>query len=202
MTFLITAYESKKPIFGNKKVHYGIPPWEIDFYPLFDKRRKTAYTRPSKKRFRKKMLTIWCIGLILTSCLVPFSFFGRDCLYQDNSIASFNALNIRSDKIYTESDYSKLEIKAVYVPQKNSGYWSYQINIITSDNKNNIFSNRDFEGQKEGSKDITLDKMLEIKSLFPSSAITVSGKEDLEKVIEYCKLSDFQAQKLYMLFEN
>ena len=202
LVFFIVSLQNKIPIFGNKKVRYGEHPWNKDLFPLFDKRRKHVYISPSKRTYKRKWISLWCVGLIITILFIPFSLFGRECLMKDNSIVTYSMFNTVKDNTYT-SQYTELQIKTVHVSGRyTADYWQYQITLKTVDDKKFVFSNRDFDWRQDGAKDRALDTMLEIKALFPSSAITVSGEEDLEKVLEDCGMNDSQAQKLYRLFDH
>lgn len=197
--FCITALEEKKPIFGNRKVRYGKEPWSKDCFPLFDARRKKIFVKPSEKRFRRSMTRVWCIGLLICLLLAPFSFWGRDCLTQNDSIISYNALNQAT--AYTTEAFSHLTIQAKYVSgYRTASYWKYQITIKT-DGGFFTFSNRDFDWREPNSKERALQKMLEIKALFMPDEITIKGAHNIEKVADYLGLNDEQKQLLQKLFE-
>ena len=65
-----------------------------------------------------------------------------------------------------------------------------------SDGKSFYFSNRDFNRDIPEGHDFYLDKMLEIKSLFPSESITVDGARNLDEAAERLKLNEEQKNKL------
>ena len=70
-------WESKQPIFGTWKYHYGKAPWAADCFPLFDERRRHC-KRPRTQAQRKERafwLRLWalwiraCNGAGLHECL-------------------------------------------------------------------------------------------------------------------------------------
>ena len=193
----LMALEGKKPLLGNKKVQYGEAPWAKDCFPLFDPRRKSVSVRPSEKRFRRRMRIVWVIGFFLCSLLAPFSFCGRDCLMQDNSIVTYDALNQKAPNPYIADEFTALTIRAQYA----SKAWMYEITIQTEDGMTFTFSYEDFDWRKPGRQETCLRKMLEIKALFPPDAITIKGEQKLEKVVDYLGLNEELTQLLYQLFQ-
>lgn len=202
LVFCIMALEGKKPIFGNRKVRYGETPWAKDCFPLFDSRRKNIYVKPSKKRFRRDMMIVWIVGLFVCSLFAPFGFFGRDCLTTDNCIISYNVLNQEDSSPYTTDEFSNLTIQAKHVSgYRSADYWKYEIKIEMKDGKCFTFSNRDFDWRKDNSRELCLEKMLEIKSFFASDLITIKGEQNIKEVVDYLGLNDEQTQLLQALFQ-
>ena len=195
----ISGWESKKPIFGSKKYNYGEYPFDEECVPVFS-RKKRARATPAKKAFRRKIIIIWCLLLILLASLIPLSLFGRDVMKKDNSIEKINLVNATS-KAYSVNDFSKLTIQAKYVSgHKTASYWKYEIIIEMKDGNDFTFSNRDFDWRVSGAKDKCLDKMLEIKGLFSPDAVTVEGADKIDKVSDFLGLNEQQRAKLQALF--
>ena len=117
LVFFVSGLESKKPIFGSKKYKYGEYPFREDCIPVFRQKKYNLKKTPSQKRFMRQMTALWCAGLLLFACLIPFSLFGRNALYQDNRIEKINMVNLTGDT-YTTDDFAHLTIKTQYV----SGY--------------------------------------------------------------------------------
>ena len=208
MTFLeisaivvfIVGLESKKPIFGSKKYKYGEYPYREDCFPLFCKKKYNLKKTPSRKKFVRQMTLLWCVGLFLCACLIPFSLFGRNALYKDNRIEEINMLNLTGDT-YTTDDFAHLTIKTQFVFRfRTANYWKYGITIEMKDGKDFSFSNQDFDWRVSGAKDICLDKMLEIKSLFDSEAITIKGAKNTDEVADYLGFNESQQNKINELF--
>lgn len=198
---ILIALDGRIPIFGNPKIQYGEVPWAKDCFPLFDSRRKKIYTRPSHKRFRRDMMILWSVGLILCSMIAPFAFFGRDCLTHDNSIISYSILNQKESAQYTPEDYSHLNIYAKHVSgHRTADYWEYGITVLMKNGKSFTFSNRDFDWREQNNQEICLNSMLDIKEFFEPDEITIEGKCDIAKVIDYIGLNDKQTQLLQELF--
>ena len=196
---VITGWESKKPIFGSKKYQYGEYPYRKDCVPFFCQNKYIRKT-PSQKKFTRIITSLWCVGLLLFACLIPFSLFGRHAMYRDDRIEKINFMNLTSET-YTTDDFDHLIIKAQYVSQyRAADYWKYEITVVMKDGKDISFSNRDFDRRVSSKEDFCLDKMLEIKSLFDSEAITVIGVENLGKLADDLDLSEAQKAKLNRLF--
>ena len=200
ITVFVCGLESKKPIFGSKKYNYGEYPFREDCIPLFHQRKYYTKKMLSKKKFAHQMTVLWCVGLFLCACLIPFSLFGRNVLCQDNRIENINVLNLISDT-YTTDDFAHLTVKAQYVSgYRSADYWKYEITIKMNNGKNFSFSNRDFDLHVSGVKDICLDKMLEIKSLFDAEEITIKGAKNTNEVADYLGFNESQHAKLNELF--
>lgn len=196
----IMGWESKKPIFGSKKYQYGEYPFREDCVPFFYRKKYRGRKTSSQKNFARQITALWCVGLLLFACLIPFSLFGRDVMYQDNRIEKINLMNLTSE-IYTTDDFAHLIIEARYVSgYRIADYWKYEITVVMKDGKDISFSNRDFDWRVSSEKDFCLDKMLEIKSLFDSEAITIKGAENTGEVADYLGLSEAQKAKLNGLF--
>jgi hypothetical protein len=202
LIFFITTLESKKPIFGNRKVKYGEAPWRKDYFPLFDPRRKKLYIKPSEKRFRRKIWTIWLVGLLICLLLAPLGLFGRDCLMDDNRVISYNMLNRQKSVAYTTDDYAQLTIIARFVSgYRSSDYWTYEICISMDDGKAFTFSDRDFDSNIADETERSLKKMLQIKSYFEADQISIKGAEHIDDVADYHNMNDHQKQLLLKLFQ-
>lgn len=200
LVLFISGWESKKPIFGSKKYKYGEYPFREDCFPLFSSQKRNQHKTPSQKTFVRHMTILWCSVLVVFSCLIPFSLFGRDAMYQDYHVEKINMLNSVSNT-YTTTDFSELTIQAKCVSgYRTANYWIYGITIEMKDGKTFLFSNRDFDWRVTGATDNSLDKMLEIKGLFSPESITVNGKENIGEVSDYFGFNEQQEEKLKLLF--
>lgn len=70
------------------------------------------------------------------------------------------------------------------------------------DGKDFLFTNRDFDYRLDETKDISLDKMLEIKNLFNANAITVKGTDLLDEIAVQLSLNKEQKNKLNELLSE
>lgn len=200
LTYFICALEDKKPIFGSKKYKYGEYPFSEDCYPVFGEKKYNRYIRPSRKKYIRSCIIIWCTVLVILGLLVPFSLFGREVLCKDNRIEKRNSLNFVSET-YTAEDYEHLTISAHYVSgYRTSGGWKYEITIKTTDGEKYTFDNRDFDWRANNSRTVSLEKMLEIKNLFSKEAITIKGSENIDDVSEFYGMTEVQQEKLVKLF--
>lgn len=200
---IIGNFSSETPIFGNKKIKYGEHPWAKDCFPLFDKRRKNAHVKPSKKRFYRKWLIIWCAVLLFVTSLAPFGLFARDCMYDDLSICSYNTFNRKSGEEYSTEDFSHLTIDTeVGFSTSSRGLIrlfsdprvTISITVEMKDGNKFTFSYGDFVN---GS---ALDEMQKIKDVFDSQSITVRGDNLIDEAIDDMNLNEEESQKLRSLF--
>ncbi len=194
--------DNKTPIFGNEKIKYGEPPWAKDCFPLFGHHRKKTALSPSEAKRRRSRAAVWCAVAVLFLLLVPFGLFGRDCLYRDLSVNSYNAVNQITGRTYTQEKYARLTIQTDFFSLRRSfsSHWSYAVSIEMSDGKVFRFSSEDFDPRDENRKDTALKTMLEIKNRFSPDRITVGGAENVDRVAEYLNLSEEQTRLLYELF--
>lgn len=200
--YLYCALKQKNAIWGNSKIQYGKEPWDKNYFPLLDRRRRAVPSNPTAKSRRRTMLGLWCTGLFFCLLLFSFSLFGRDCMHKDNSITSYSAIN-RISSTYLEEDFAHLTLQTKYVSgYRISSYWVYEIKIEMSDGQRFSFSNRDFYWRQSNRKDLCLEKMVEIKALFSPDQITIKGADDVDKVAAYISLDESQTQRLHQLFEN
>ena len=199
--FILFSLESRKPIFGSRKIRYGETPREKDCFPIFDPRRKRVHILPSQKALRRRIALLWLIALLFTSLIAFFGLFGRVCLTQEHHIISYNAVNQESPVSYTPEDYSHLTLQTKYVTgYRSPSYWKYELTIEMTDGRSFSFSDRNFDRRVPDHADICLKHMTTIKALFPPGRITILGQEDIEKVADDCRLSDEQRLLLQNLF--
>ena len=198
--FLLRGGNQKKPIFGSKKYKYGEYPFREDCFPLFSSQKRNQHKTPSRKKFVRQMTILWCSFLIIFSCFILFGLFGRNVIYQDYHIETVNCINKLSNT-YTVNDFSELTIRSRYVSgYRVADHWEYEITIGMKDGKSFSFSNGDFDRRVPDTKDVCLDKMLEIKGLFDSDNITIKGADDIDEVSDYFEFNEQQRKKLQLLF--
>lgn len=204
VTLFYNGKQNNVAIFGSKDIKYGEAPWAENYFPIFYFRKK-----PVKKKTRKAIskyiqISLWSLGLVIVLCLLPFGFFGRDCLHSDNSISSYNCMNQKDEKIYLPEDYSRLVIRTNYrsLPTTRGkfagfiGHWEFGIYIYMTDGEYFYFENEDFSSTNQ-----CLNKFIEIKSLFYEDSTSIKGKENIEKIINELHMSDEQADALRELFD-
>ena len=200
--FFLGSMSERKPLFGKRGIRYGEYPWDKTCYPLFSRERTSVFVSPAVHSFRRRMLCLWCAGLLLTACFLPLAFFGRTCLRQDQVIVSYNVFNREKAKSYSPADYAKLTIQAVHVASRGGSYWKYEIVLTMTDGKKLRFSNWEFRGRTPDCTDLAINTMTAIKARFPVSAITIKGTEHLDKVAAHIGMSSEQKAALYKLFDK
>ena len=200
--FFLGRMSERKPLFGKLGIRYGEHPWDKTCYPLFSRERTSVFVSPAVRSFRRRMLCLWCAGLLLTACFLPLAFFGRTCLRQDQVIVSYNVFNREKEKSYSPADYAKLTIQAVHVASRGGSYWKYEIVLTMTDGKKLNFSNWEFRGRNPDCTDLAIKTMSEVKARFPVSAVTIKGAEHLDKVAAHIGMSSEQKAALYKLFDK
>lgn len=197
-------WESKQPIFGTWKYHYGKAPWAADCFPLFDERRRHC-KRPRTQAQRKERafwLRLWLCGFVLATALACMSVYGRVCMRADHTIAAYSAFG-QEKAVYSPDAFAKLEI-SVYVRKYYIGSrrWAYQVVITTQEGRVVHFACSDFVCRDgEYADDLALDRMQEIKALFPPEVITIKGKKHFAEAAKERNLTSQQRAKLARLLE-
>ncbi len=200
VALICAPYANKKPIFGNKKISYGVYPWASDCYPRFGKQSRKTVLTEEKKKVRRIKIIAWSVMFVVLLSVTPFSLFSRKCLYEDNSIVYYNMAN----KIYAEytpEDFSHLNIRTGWHKshvRSITGYWYYLIEIETKDGDLLHLDHYDFRYDYDHEK--TLMKMIEIKKLFKSDEITIDRK-DVDIVIDEFNLNEKETALINNLFD-
>ena len=200
LIFWYNAHSSRKPIFGNPDITYGKEPWQ-NFYPLFSKEHKKRVLRPSALKFRKKILSLWLGGFCACLILACFGLFGRVSLMQNGEITVYNSLN-KEKETYSVMDVSNFEIRAEYYVsngrhrRRHTGYWRLVFEFEMTDGKSHDFKVGDFRSREDA-----FESMLKMKTLVDSRKITITGKENLDKVIDDHNYTSEELALLYELFE-
>lgn len=190
ITFIppLQLLEQSCPIIGkpiNKGRH---SPFKEMFIPLVKNTFKEFFTDKAIK------ILLWL--LIPSLLLCSFTLFSRVDLREDYSVTKYNVINHPTDS-YTVNDYKELTIKVYSHSTKGGKQWGYQIEILTESGDEIYLKNGFFKGRCH---EDTLDKMLEIKSLFSPESIKYENQDNLHKVIKDLKLTNIEEQKLKELF--
>ena len=196
-------YANKKPIFGNKKITYGVYPWASDCYPRFGKQGRKPVLTEQKKKYRRIKIIAWLVGFIILLSVAPFGMNGRKCLYEDNNITYYNMAN-KSYAEYDAEDFSHLNIVTGWeqtgVRRISSGHWYYAIEIEMKDGESLYLDHSEFRYDYDHEE--TLVKMLEIKKLFKPSEITVVRAEDVEIIIDEFDMNKKETALINELFNT
>lgn len=198
LIFWNRAHNFRKPIFGNPDITYGKAPWQ-NFYPLFSKERKRRVLRPSALNFRKKMLSLWLGGFFVCLFFACFSLFGRVSLMQNGEITVYNALN-QEKQTHSVMDVSAFDIRAEQVIRRgrHRSYrdWQVRFEFETTDGSSYSFAFSDFRSREEA-----FEGMMKMKTLVDNRKISITGKENLDKVIDDHDYTPEEIELLYELFE-
>ncbi len=201
ITLLIVGWQTRKPLFGSKKINYGTYPQSADCVPLFRAKGYRQPPSPAKQRLRNRFIAAWCVICLLFACLVPFGLFGRTTLTEDNRIETVNLVN-QITKTYTPQDFSHLTLKAFYTHAGKYASRDYLMTVEMKDGKRFTFSQSDFRGAGAEVHTVALDKMLEIKALFDPWNVTVENAYWVDQLAEYYDLDTQQTGKLQRLFSE
>ncbi|CCX38481.1 uncharacterized protein BN452_02355 [Clostridium sp. CAG:1013] len=193
--FLEFTAGNRLPLFGNRKIKYGRPPWDEHCYPLFSSRyKKEAMIRPSKKENRRIIAVTLTVFFALTLLLGSLSLFSRKCLYQDGSLACYNSFGQPTDHFVSE-EFSHLTIQTDFHRRfRGKGYWCCEIRLSTPTGETFTFYQYEFRDT------IWLEEMARIKSCFSSEDITIQGQQNLYKIISAYDLNSEESQALKKLF--
>ena len=192
ITFIppLKLLEYNCPIVGSPSKNKVYSPFKEDFIPLVKIVFKEFFTDTAIK------VLLW---LLIPSLLIcPLSLFSRVDLHEDFSVTKYNIINQLSES-HTTRDFKELTIEVYSHGTKGGRQWGYQIEILTDDGDEIYLRNGYF---KNKNNEETLDKMLEIKSLFAPESIKIENEKNLYKVIKDLKLNEVEIQKLNELFSN
>ena len=189
--FVVAQAEAKRPLFPNKKIHYGEAPWN-DVYPLFLKGRPRRKLNPYKRKARRTGV-LMVLGLfVFTLVLAGFSFYGHHQLNENGTVAVYGTVN-QLKKVYTPADVEKLTIRTYHKTHVRSlGTWTFCITVKMDDTRKYSFDYGHFR---------SLEEMLAYRALIPGDKIVVYGADDLDRVIAVYDLTKADRAELYALFQ-
>ncbi|MBR4132233.1 MAG: hypothetical protein IKT99_04585 [Oscillospiraceae bacterium] len=195
---LLSCYESKRPIFGNKTIRYGDYPWKTNLFPLFGPQHKSVQRRPTEQQFRRIVTRVVAGVLAVTLLLLAIDINRRTCLRDDRTIVTYNSLNRPGEPVSIARDCDRITIKVYDYRyfRSWSTFWYYGVIIYRADGKKYEFTSRDFNC---GHTDC-IRQMLAIKALFSPSQITIERDDQLPSVIKDRNLDEAQAALLRRLF--
>jgi hypothetical protein len=193
--FLEFTAGNRLPLFGNRKIKYGRPPWDEHCYPLFSSRyKKEAMIRPSKKENRRIIAVTLTVLFALTLLLGSLSLFSRKCLYQDGSLSCYNSFSLPTDHFVSE-EFSHLTIQTYFHRGfRGNGNWCCEIRLSTPTGETFTFYQYEFRDT------IWLEEMARIKSRFSPEDISIQGQQHLYKIISAYDLNSEESQALKKLF--
>ena len=184
------------PIVGKMKTWRENKSFKNDFIPLLK-----WFIEDIKSYLKKKnRLIICCSLLLLFLCLTPLSIFTRTTINDDFSITKYNLFN-QKVKSYAIEEYENLIIDVYSTRGKGGTTYGYAIEIIFDNGDSAYINNYQFKNI-DAKPDYSLDKMLEIKSMFSTESIKIKEYDKLDKVIRELDLNDSQTEKLYELFST
>jgi hypothetical protein len=186
----VRLLEQNCPIIRKNTEEEGYSPFKEDFIPLVKEIFREFYTDKAIK------VLLWL--LIPSLLLCSLTLFSRVDLHEDYSVTKYNIINQPSES-YTTSDYKELTIMVHSHGSKGSKYWSYGIEILTEDTDEIYLRSGCFKYENH---EETLDRMLEIKSLFSPRSIRIENEENLYKVIKDLNLNETEVKKLKELFST
>ena len=202
VTKLGYACKAKQPIFGNRKVRYGQPPWLLDIYPLFGPQRDPRPKTPEERRRTRIRVLAWGLSLALCLCLVPLNFCPRYCLTTDNTIVRYDALNRPDDTVYTHHEFSHLYICGTHhTNHKGPTTYSFSMILEMEDGENFYFDYQYFRESELSPAETAIRVMEAMKSQFSREDISIEGIEYLPDIVRDRGLNAREAKLLYELFE-
>lgn len=186
---------NKLPLFGNREINYGRPPWDEHCFPLFGSRhKKGGIVRPSKKATHRFVALTLTVLFALTLLLGSLSLCSRKSLYPDGSLICYNSFNQPTER-YAPEDFSHLTLHAdLHRGVRLYRKWYCEISLLTRTGKTFTFYQYEF-------RDNTwLEEMARIKSRFSSGNISIQGQQNLERIISNYDLTPEESQSLKTLF--
>ena len=126
--FIYDKFRCRYPIFGIPKFLYG-PSKYPRIYPIFSKDKPMKKITPKIKR---NMLILWSIlaafmlTTLSTSCM---GLFGRNCLYEDGSVAKYSVFNSKKEE-YTTGEIAEINffdrIEHFIVYEEKPRFWLFR----------------------------------------------------------------------------
>ncbi len=205
MTFILWLqfYQKRIPIFGRRNFKYGPPTWP-KVYPLFMKNKPPVWVSERKKKERKKIAVILLVVLLGSFIPLPWSLYGRDCLYYDGSIIQYNMFNRPTDE-FSSGDITDIEIGTFHYSNgryHTSLHFGVRLVFKTDSGRKYIFEHRDFQNDASSETRYWFEWMLTVKKLYDPGIIHYDGLENLDRVIADRNLSQEGVQMLYQLFDQ
>ncbi len=192
-TFLLYCYEDRKPIFGNRDKKYQSGHWE-KVYPVFSKewREKRKKDKASEIRFRRKMWTVWFIGLGITVLLIPFGLFGRWILDDHGVFHRYNFLN-QETVSYSASQAEEMRVSIT----KHKYRYSIQLSLSMDQGGKVVLNMGDFSGEN---KEEILQHMLSLKNEISPNKLFYKNLYRLDRLISYMDPTPAERKLLDSIF--
>lgn len=144
--------------------------------------------------------TICILFLLISLCMTPLAIFCRTTLNDEFIIEKYDIFNQKTGS-YTVEDYDKLIVQVYDSRGKGGTTYGYAIEIVFDNGDSAYINNYNFKSQND-TIDYSLNRMLEIKSLFDAESIIIEEYDKIDRVIQHLNLSESQTDKLYRLFST
>ncbi len=205
-----SAYRDKRPLFGNREVQYGSPEY-AEVYPLFTAGksfRDVCKELLSGANISRAAAIVMLVLMVISILLFPLSFYGRDQLYADGSVARYSILNGETER-YTPSAVAELRLSidedietSMHEPILSPADYDYTafITLVMVDGEECTFNMLNLRNEGQQDKLSSLQMALRLRALFPPEIITCLNTDLLDSLIREEHLNEQEAELLNILF--
>lgn len=198
--WIAVPYRKRYPVFGRTDIKYG-PPAYPRVFPLLMKDKPRYWVSAKKMASTKKWLQIgaWimAVWLLIGIWTFPNSIYHRADLRRNGTISVMDGSN-RETQLYRFGDVEAVEFMINHSRRRGSTARRWYITVVISTKDGERFSYRNSEFHGDWLE--TLESMQALKYQY-SDRVTVKGEEDLEKVVSYYDLNEYEKFLLYQLFQ-
>lgn len=193
-------YGKRYPIFGIRGFQYGPPAWPR-IYPVFMKDKPKFWKSPKKKQDQKKMVILLLVLTAIFTLPTFLSFQGRDVLYADGRVASYNMFGVCTEEV----DKPYIESVEFGVYSRKGGKYSSRsygvdMTLRTTGAEEYYFRSHDFRWDWDADVRPWITLMLQLKEVY-ADRVAIEESAGWDRVLDGSGLSDQEIALLRKLLE-
>ena len=192
------AWQIKQPIFGNKKFKpkFGKP--VIKLTPLFSPEfRKNL--QEDQKKYIKKILISFVITFTVCALIVPFGFFPRKVLDNENTFKTYNSFN----HVTHEAALEEATCAVIRITRSSSGrrggrrHWGITMKFVFEEKTYYVTLGSFGDMERED----VLRYMLSLKDYFKDGRYEILSTEWMDRLIDDKNFTATEQKLVYDLFD-
>lgn len=192
--------QKRYPIFGNREVKYG-PPQYNEVYPLLG--RYEVSRRPSTewKKTARTLKCLWLLSFVLLFSVVLQIAPGY-VLTEEYNVEVYDRIG-HLKEIYGNEQLVTMELEGTYYRGRYGSTKTVTLRLKMSDGEDFSFDYSDFDNADNASSgsNMAISSMQHIKNRMDPAAVTITGVDNLPKIVDGLHLSSPEEAQLYALFE-
>ena len=188
------------PVFGNREVKYG-PPQYNEVYPLLGRYEMSRRPGEKRKKTVTKLKCFWILSLVLLFSGV-LSIAPAYVLTEECNVEVYDRIG-HPKETYGSEQLAAVEIEGTHYGGRYGSTKTVTLKLKMLDGEKFSFTYGDFDNTRNVSNgtNMAFSAMQHIKGRIDPIAVSITGADNLPKIVDRLRLSPEEEAQLYSLFE-